>query len=143
MLQFYAHSNRVEAIGSKHKQTVVWWVAEVWARSNNTSGYIAGSKVRWTLGRVAAQVLKSTILSSTRARLTSPHSPAPSSDRASGWSEVPRPQPLLQPMGSAPLDKFRTVWYTRINHGHFVSGGCLSVVTEGDWTELCIMDLYW
>ena len=75
----------------KHKQTVVWWVAEVRARPNNTSGTKARSKVGWTVGRVGAQVLKSTIMSSTGARLTRSHSPAPSSDRPRGWSEVPRP----------------------------------------------------
>ena len=97
MLLFYADSKGVEAIGSKHKQTVVWWVAEVWAKSNNTSGNMARSKVRWTLGRVGAPVMKSTVISSTGARLTSLHSPAPSLDWASWWSEVLLLLLLLQP----------------------------------------------
>ena len=42
VLKLYAYSKSVDAIGSKHKQTVV---AEVRARSNNTSGNKARSKV--------------------------------------------------------------------------------------------------
>ena len=95
------------------------------------------------LGRVGAQVLKSTIMSSTGPRMTGPHSPAPSSDRASGWSEVTRPHYCSSQWEALHWIGQDSLVYQAKSWTYLVSGGYLSAVTEGGWTELCIMDLYW
>ena len=53
----------------------------------------------------------------TGARLNCLLSPAPCWNGSTGGPKWLHPLLLLQTMGNAPLDRFRTVWYTRWNHG--------------------------